>query len=427
VERKKVFILLGSISLILMLALLPLIGACAKPASAPVPAPKPTPAPKPAPAPPAKEVIKVGAAPSLSGRHSAASESEWNAQQLWVEQINAEGGLYVKEYGKKIPLKLIYYDNKSSEEETIKIYEKLITVDKCDLLLPPTTTGLCVSIVPTMEKHHYPMVVGTAGSVKLTRMDVRYWWTVSLMEDDFQPGLANMLSQYKDAIKKVAVLYTHLEFPLSSANVLRPALEEKGFDIVMSKDYPAGVTDMTETLIEVKSDTPDAVIVESYPADCFLIMKQAMEVGLDAKFFYFLVGPGTAVFRDIYGDATEGICGQGSWDRYLPYPGAKEFYDSYVERWGERPDALNSALGIQVCGVIEGAVEKAGTLDWETLRDVIANSEFMTPGGPVKFVGVRNVAQKGTVIQYQNGELRLVWPPEVATAEPMIPKPPWPK
>jgi len=411
VERKKVFTLLGSITLIMMLVVLPFMAACAKPA------------------PPPREVIKIGAATALTGLHAAASDSEFKAQQLWVEQVNAKGGLYVEEYGKKLPIEFIYYDNKSSEEDTIKIYEKLITVDKVDLCLPPSTTGLCVSIIPTMEEHKIPWVACTSGGKAFVETEgLKYSWDLDFLSYDTAAAVVELLSAHKDEIKTVAVLYEHEMFMVENDTTFVSLAEEAGFDIVLNKDYPAGVKDLSGVLLEIKGKNPDAVIAFSYPGGCFLMLKQAMEVGLNPKFWYGGIGPGISAFPHVIGaEATEGICLQGTWSYKLAFPGAKEFYDSYMAKWEMPPDNLNSALGMQGCQILEQAIEKAGTLDLEELRDVIASEEFMTIDGPVKFAGERtNTLARHGMCQWQSGVIEVVWPLDVATASLEIPKPAWP-
>jgi len=384
---------------------------------------------KPASATPAKESIKIGAATALSGLHAAASGSELKAQQLWVEQVNSEGGLYVKEYGKKLPIEFKYYDNKSSVGETIKIYEKLITVDKVDLCLPPSTTGHCVAIIPTMEKHKFPWVACTSGGKAFVETKgLKYSWDLDFLSYDTAAAVVEVLTAHKDKIKTVAVLYEHEMFMVENDQTFMSLAKKAGFDIVLNKDYPAGVKDLSGVLLDIKAKNPDALVAFCYPGGSFLMLKQAMEIGLNPKFWYGGIGPGISAFPRIVGKpATEGICLQGTWSSKLGYPGAKGFYDSYLKKWEMPPDNLNSALGMQGCQILEQAIEKAGTLNREKLRDVIATEEFMTVDGPVKFAGERtNTLARHGMCQWQNGVIEVVWPSDVATAPLEIPKPSWP-
>ena len=114
------------------------------------------------------------------------------------------------------------------------------------------------------------------------------------------------------------------------------------------------------------------------------------------------------------------------WTENGPGPGSKEFHDRYVERWNEPVNYEESALAYAASQVLEQAVEKAGTLDHEKIRNVIATEEFTTIFGTFKFVGTEKEPSTPGVLQYQGGKPEAVWPPELAAAELMIPKPPWP-
>ena len=83
--------------------------------------------------------------------------------KMWVEEVNAKGGIYVKEYGKKLPVELIIYDDKSDVGTMVKLVEKLILQDKVDLLLPPWGTAMHFAIAPVATKYGYPVIGPTEG------------------------------------------------------------------------------------------------------------------------------------------------------------------------------------------------------------------------------------------------------------------------
>ena len=378
---------------------------------------------------PARESIRIGFSTSLTGIYAAASDSKLNAITLWSEQVNAKGGIYVKDIGRNLPVKLVYYDDKSSTEECIRIYERLITVEKVDLLFSPWGTTLNMALVPTVEKYKAPLIGTTTCALKLKGLDIKYYWSVTKDRADTQmPALVGLLNAQRDKINKVAVLYINDVYPMTNESYLMPLLKEKGFDVVVHKDYPLGVTDLSGVLLEIKGKNPDAVLGLSYPADYFLMQKQAMEIGLNPKFFYGLIGPGCDAFPSIFGPATEGVCFQASWNQKDPYPGAKEFNDSYVKRWNKAPDYLDSAETYEGLQILQKTIEDAGTLDWQKIRDVIATEVFKTINGEVYWGGtVFNQRGPSGVSQWQKGTVECIWPPEIATAKPEIPKPAWPK
>lgn len=373
-----------------------------------------------------KDDIRIGFSMSLTGIYAPAAKGQMEAYLLWEEQVNKKGGIFVKEFGKKLPVKLVYYDDKSEAETAVKVYEKLITDDKVDLLFSPNSTTIHFAIFPIAEKYKVPIVGSTAASVKLRELKSRYFWfTTATMPDLNMKALVNFLKTLK--VKTVAVISVQEIFPRENLEFLIPQLKEGGFDIVLQKDYPRGVKDLVPLLSEVKSKNPDAFIALTYVPDTMLITTQIQEVGFSPKFFFELVGAASVVFEPKFGEATEGICTFGHWSPKGKWPGAREFYDNYVAKFKTKPDYLNSSLGYLACEIVGEAVEKAGTLNWEKIRDVIANHEFTTINGPIKFTGSENLRTPYMVLQWQKREIEIVYPPEVATAKPLYPKPPWPK
>src|SRR5438046_8230545 len=81
-----------------------------------------------------KEPIKIGYSMALTGGLAPNGKSALLAQKIWEEDVNAKGGLLGR------PVKLIYYDDKSSPAEVPAIYTKLLDVDKVDLVIGPYAT-----------------------------------------------------------------------------------------------------------------------------------------------------------------------------------------------------------------------------------------------------------------------------------------------
>ena len=100
----------------LIAAMLPGMAARAQPAAAPA-------------------EIRIGSLYASSGPYAGISIPVYAALKLWVDQTNAAGGAYVKAFDKKIPLKLISYDDQSSTATAATLYNQLITQDKVDMLV----------------------------------------------------------------------------------------------------------------------------------------------------------------------------------------------------------------------------------------------------------------------------------------------------
>ena len=82
----------------------------------------------------AAEPIKIGCTISQSGRYADSGSYYKEAYLMWEEDVNAKGGLLGR------PVKLVIYDDESSADKAVGLYERLISVDKVVLLLGPYTS-----------------------------------------------------------------------------------------------------------------------------------------------------------------------------------------------------------------------------------------------------------------------------------------------
>ena len=123
---------------------------------------------------------------ALSGIYTHGAVSQMNAHKVWKDSVNQKDGIIVKDLGKKLPVELVYYDDKSSPETAVKVYEKLITQDCVDLVLTPWGTTIHFAVAPLAEKYKLPMVGSMAASVKMRDIKSRYFWFITSAIPDKQ-------------------------------------------------------------------------------------------------------------------------------------------------------------------------------------------------------------------------------------------------
>ncbi len=365
--------------------------------------------------------VRIGYAIARTGPWAAGAQVTQEPNYiLWAEQVNAAGGLNVQ--GKRRKVELIGLDDRSETETVVRTYEKLMTSDKVDLILPPWGTGANFAVMPLAQRHGYPMLSPTATGRRLVGMKNPYFFALLQQPDVMMNALADIMVARN--LKTAAVIHVDELFGLEQYTALETALKAKGIQIVETKSYPIGVKDLMPVLRDIKNKNPDAFISLSYPPDTFLVTGQAKGLGFNPKLFYAAVGTAFPVYRDKMTAATvEGVMGLGTWN---PKTGAaaKAYFDAHVARWNKEPDRWASAHAWAGLQILQQAVEKAG-LDRKALRDTIAQNEFDTIIGKIRFNGSENVSTPGVVSQWQNGEFEVVWPPKVATAQPKVPKPDW--
>lgn len=362
----------------------------------------------------ADKPLRLGFSMARTGMLANATPSQMNTYELWREQVNARGGMDVG--GVKRKVEFVVYDDQSKPEQAVRIYEKLITDDKVDLLLAPWGTPFHISIAPVLEKYKFPMIGNTAASVALRQVKPGYiWFPTSAIPDRIATELTAFLKA--NNVKSVVVISNVLPFTKEIKNFLEPALKKGGVEIRMSAEYPPDIKDMTSMLTQAKQANADAMLALAYPGDSVLYAKQAKELGLNNRFQFVAIGPSDAFFPKAVGPAAaDGVVTIAHWSPRPQWKGSQAFYDAYTKRFGEDPDYLNSALAWMSLEILEKAVAKAG-LDKAKIRDIVSKETFETINGPVRFEGVQNVITPTAFVQYQGGKLQVVWPNSIATSE----------
>src|ERR1019366_1715525 len=110
--------------------------------------------------------IKIGSLYASSGTFASISMPVYYSLKMWVDRTNTDGGVFVKPYNKKVPIKLISYDDQSSTATAATLYNQLITQDKVDLLVADSGSVLTSVAVPIAKEHKMFLfdVSGTGGT-----------------------------------------------------------------------------------------------------------------------------------------------------------------------------------------------------------------------------------------------------------------------
>jgi branched-chain amino acid transport system substrate-binding protein len=320
----------------------------------------------------AKDKIIIGQAVSLSGplamSNAVVSTPYYD---LWIKDVNADGGIYVKEYGKKLPVELLIYDDKSDIGTMTRLLEKLILEDKVDFILPPWGTANLFAAAPIANKYGYILIGGAGGAEKLKDLRMPYFFQSLNFSEAQVPVLADILVEL--GVKRAALISHEDLHGVEYSTKTGPALAVKGIDVAMKKTYPMGVKDLSAILKQAKALNVDAFISFSYPDECMLLTGQAIELGINFKVFALSVGPAFTFYRNAFGANTvEGIIGGGAWNAKSS-PGAKKFAEHYKEVAGEEMgNYWGSIYFYSAMQHFKQSVEKAGTLDQKKIREIMA-------------------------------------------------------
>jgi branched-chain amino acid transport system substrate-binding protein len=366
-----------------------------------------------------KDGVTIGYAVSLTGPFSLSGNDVHRGYQVWVDKIKKGGGLLVGD--KRLPLKVIYYDDESNAPTCVKQYERLITSDKVDLILSPWGSQFNFAASAVAEKYHYPIILSTASATNIFERGFKYIFETTQLSDTMVEPWINFLKAYSKEIKTVAIIYENFLFTVALNQSLSKFVQEAGAKLLLSEKYPMGGKDFTGILLKVKGLNPDAVFVLNIMPSSIYATRQAHEVGLKPKLFMVNIGP---MYREEFiaalGNISEKVYESGFWHRDLPFPTIKEYVTGYELKYGREP-STDSAYAYLSGQILEQAIKKAGTIDREKLNETLHKEKFETILGLYEYDerGI-NKAQRGFICQVQNKKRVIVWPKDLANATPQF-------
>jgi branched-chain amino acid transport system substrate-binding protein len=381
---------------------------------------------------PEKESIVIGASRPLSGYFKVLEDSAFGPiYKIWVDEINADGGIYIEEYGKKLPIEMIVYDDESDVDIMQKNLKKLIEEDQVDLLLPPAGTTFLFAAAPIANQYGYLLMGAEGAAAKLSELISELPYVYSILNFSTHDQISALVEIMLDAgTETVAMVYLSDVFGIEYSEATRKALKDNEIEIVLEQSVPLAIEDMSTIINQAKSLNVDAFLVFAYPDQNILATAQSIELGFNPKLF--ITGPGVnfEFFRGIFGPAMEGLMALGAWNENISQE-HNEFADKITSTYGrEVLDWWGHNIYYAGLQFLAQAIEKAGTLDNDKIREVFATETFNTILGPTHFDEKHLLAVEcytGQIGQWQGDVFEVVSPFNKATADYIYPKPDWPQ
>jgi branched-chain amino acid transport system substrate-binding protein len=365
----------------------------------------------------AQAPIKIGASLSLTGTYAQPGSYQKEGYELCQDHLNAKGGLL----GRKI--EFVFYDDQSMPATGVRLYEKLITEDKVDAVMGPYSSPITEAVANVSEKYQKVMVSPLAATTSIFKKGRKHIFMVISPAEAYLDGLVDMAA--KRGLKTIAVINEDTLFTKASAVGVTEIAKKKGMQVVFQEAYPKGNTDFSALLTKLKAANPDVIAASTYFDDAVAITRQMKELNVNAKMYGVTVGGDLPKFYELLKQNAEYVYGATQWEGNLPYPGQKEFVDSYQKKFGHEP-VYHSAAGYAGCVIYGEAVKRAGTLDSDKVRDQLLKLETRTFFGDYKVDGDGfQVAHKMVMFQWQDGKKVTVWPDDLANGKPRYPTPGW--
>jgi branched-chain amino acid transport system substrate-binding protein len=336
----------------------------------------------------ADDVVRFGAPLPLTGPLAPEGIKQQQGYDLWAEQANKAGGISVG--GKKYKVEIVYADYQSNTPRAVQTTEQMITQDNINFLFGAFGSGAAKAASTVSEKYKVPTIAAAASSSQVYDQGYKYLFGTFTPNDTLTTPLTQMIKSQAPDVKKVAILARNDLFPLAIAQEMEKSAKANGFEVVYFEKYAIGTLDHSATLSQMKSLAPQWIFVTGYINDLLLVRKQMVDQQMKAPVVTMIAGPAYQDFIQSAGQSAENITSASWWHPAEEYAGkdifgsTSNFVKLFKDKYKSEPDYGQASAAL--CGALfQIAIERAGSLDREKVRDELAKMDIVTFFGPVKF------------------------------------------
>lgn len=385
--------------------------------------------------------IRIGVTAPLTGPAAESGIGLKEGMILAVEEWNAKGGIYIKEAGKKLPIKIFIEDEQSKPEIGVAQAEKLITRDKIHVLLGDALhSSVTLAVMELAPKYGIPIMsvesVSTEIAKKVSSNPDRYW--------NFWKGIFNseaygktIFYTYKSLLDKgllkaknktIAFIAEDTDYGRSNSQKTSELFTGIGWKTLTLETVPLGYTDFYPQLTKIKAMNPDILaIVFSNLSSGTAYTKQFHEVGMKCGHFgiYFPFRP---EFIPQVGKAGDYLLCAPLLIDPARIPSHKQFEAKVRKRWNVSVNQDHPS-GYDAVNNICESIKRTESLDPKAIVGALSKLDNRGILGRYVFDQKDHSIKDGedfypvSAAQIQNGKHVMVWPPSLATGT--YQQPPW--
>jgi branched-chain amino acid transport system substrate-binding protein len=369
----------------------------------------------------AEDVIRFGAPLPITGPLAPEAVKQQMGYNLWAEEANKAGGINVG--GKKYKVEIVYGDYQSNTPRSVQTTEQMITQDNVNFMFGPFGSGAAKAASTISEKYKMPTIAASASSSQVYDQGYKYLFGTFTPNDTLTTPLTGIVKAKAPDVKKIAILARNDLFPLAIAQEMEKSAKAGGLEVVYSEKYAINTLDHSATLSQIKSLAPQWVFITGYTNDLLLIRKQMVDQQMKASVVTMIAGPAYQDFIEAAGQSAENISSASWWHPAEQYDGkdifgkTSNFVRLFKAKYNSEPDYGQASAAVSGA-LFQLAIEKAGTLDRDKVRDALASLDVMTFWGPVKFGANGQInSLEPPVFQIQNAKPVVLFPEAIKQGE----------
>jgi branched-chain amino acid transport system substrate-binding protein len=378
--------------------------------------------------------VTVGATLPLTGAESRIGGFFKEGYDLAFEEASARGGLDIG--GKKVPVTLTLLDDTSTQATAASLADRLINSDRVDFLLSTYASHLVQAQSAVAEQNKVPYVNGGGGATEIFRKGYKYLFGVIAPVELLGTTLMQWIDEQQKAGKlprpaRIALLWENTSHGKDfRKGVSDFAQKSGGYEIAVDESFELNGKDFGALLGKVKAANVHLYLVDAHLPDYITMHRQYVSAGMCSLIeSYGARGSEKAAIEALGKDNVAYVLSAVWWNAQLALknPQAKAFVAAFKARYNKDPEWFQ-ALAYESARALFAAIQKAGTVDRDKVRDALATLEMdsLLPGGKLTFPADHGQQVQAPFVVQQNtpeGAAPIVFPHEVATAEGVAPNP----
>ena len=372
-------------------------------------------------------VIEIGAAMPLTGKYAAGGAEIQRGYTLAVEKINADGGVFVKAYNRKLPLNLNILDDGSDPGKTVSHLETHFSDTEVVAYLGGFGSDLHAAAAAIAEKNQVPYIGVAFALWGIHQQGYKYLFSPFFKSPDLGKHVYEFLNEALPEDRRptrVGIFQEQTDWGIEMGELWRDNAPEYGYEVVQYEVYTPFTKDFTDLILKAQEADVEILLALPTPPDGITIFKQLGELGFSPKFSLFVRAPDVPTWIESLGSIGDFVTSAPGWHHTLAFPGVDELNAAHQTLKGRPADPLVGPAYAAV-QILAQAIEKAGSLNRSAIRDAIAATDLDTVIGLVTFRQDGTGIVNSPILQYQDGQVELVWPVEYATADLVYPAPPF--
>jgi branched-chain amino acid transport system substrate-binding protein len=373
------------------------------------------------------ETIKIGATIPLTGRYAGGGAQVERGYTFGVEDINAAGGVFVEEYDRQIPLELIILDDESDPVKTVSNLESLYSEDEVVVYLGGFGSDLHAAAAAVAEVNAVPYLGVAFALWDAHQQGFEYLFSPFPKSPDLSRTIFEFLNgtlEEADRPTRVGILQETTDWGIELAGFWEADAAEFGYEIVDHEEYAPGTQDFTDLILAMRDADVQLLLSLPNPPDGITLFTQMAELDWTPEHTLVIRAPDPPTWSQNLGINGDFVTFMPGWHWAMDFEGVEALNEKHMELM-ERPSDPIVGPSYALIQIAAAAIEAAGTLDRDAIRDAIAATDMETVVGPVTFNedGTGNVIT--AILQVQDGRPELVWPAEFATADFVYPATPF--